>query len=224
MVIKGKPVWFILCLFTVLASAQENETRNSYFLINPFNAGINQVAITYEKRHGLNAFNITTGYIYQRTEKAIEGFGIVPANYIIANTFWAYNGFLLYPGYCHYLEKNPQSWIGIKGVLKYMYHDSLDLPWQWNEGVSFVRRVQSDRLYVAGAEFLYGVKTEFTKRFFYEIFAGVGFRFKFHNITVYDSYLDIDPSSSLDPDYPYNENYRLFRPTIHLGINLGFKI
>lgn len=224
MFINGKPVWMVLCLFTVLVSGQEKEITSSYFLINPFNAGINQVAITYEKRHNRNEFNITAGYIYQRTEKAIEGFGIVPSNYIIANTFYAYKGFLLYPGYSHYFEKNPESWIGIKGVLKYMYHDSLDLPWQWNEGESFLRRVQSDRLYVAGAEILYGVKTEFTKRFFYEIFAGLGVRVKFHNITVYDSYLDIDPSTSLDPVYPYNERYRIFRPTIHLGINLGFKI
>ena len=112
----------------------------------------------------------------------------------------------------------------MKTVLKYMSHDKKDLPWQWNEGESFLRRVQSDILYVAGFEILYGFKTDFTKRFFYEIFAGVGLRVKFHNITVYDSYLDIDPAMHLDPLYPYEERYTLVRPTIHLGINLGLKI
>jgi len=215
-------VLFVFC--TCYAFGQEPEIKYSYFFINPFNAGINQIALTYEKRHDQTGLNLTIGYVYHRTEKVLAGFGIVPANYIIANTFYAYDGFLLYPGYNHYFKKNPDSWIGVKGVLKYMFHDSLDLAWQWNEGESFTRRVQSDKLFVAGTEFLYGAKKEITKRFFYEIFAGVGFRFKFHNITVYDSYLDNDPSQHQDPSYPFNEKYRLFRPTIHLGINLGLKL
>lgn len=206
-------------------SAQEEESRNhSYFSINPFNAGMGTVAITYENRKGQNGYNLTAGYIYQRGEKVIDGLGFVPTNYLIINTFYAYNGFLLYPGYNHYLKRNPDSWIGVRGVFKYMYHDSLDLTWQWNEGESFTRRVQSDHLYVAGAEFLYGIKTDFSKHFYYEIFAGAGFRAKFHHITVYDSYLDKDPSKKQDPVYPFREKYILFRPTIHLGINLGFKL
>jgi hypothetical protein len=218
--------FLIVILFSIALQlfSQEETARYNYLLINPFNAGINQVALTWEKRNDRNGYNLTAGIVYHRTEKAIQGFGIIPSNYIIINTFYAYDGMLLYPGYNRYLKKNPDSWIGVRGVFKYMHHDSLDLTWQWNDGESFTRRVQSDRLYVAGAEFLFGVKTDFAKHFFYEIFAGAGFRFKFHNITVYDSYLDIDPSSHQDPSYPFNEKYRLFRPTIHLGINLGLKI
>lgn len=215
-------IFFVFC--ACFGFGQETETRWRYLTINPFNAGINQIAFTYEKRIEKNGLNLTIGYIYHRTEKALEGFGIVPANYIIANTFYAYNGFLIYPGYNHYLKKNPDAWVGVRSVFKYMHHDSLDLTWQWNEGESFTRRVQSDRLFVIGAEFLYGVKKEISKRFFYEIFAGAGFRFKFHNITVYDSYLDKDPLQHQDPSYPFNQKIRLFRPTIHLGINLGLKL
>ncbi len=218
--------YLVMLLFTLASSvaSQELDARYKYFLINPFNAGINQVALTFESRKGVNAFNITAGYIYSRTEEALDAFGIVPANYIIANTYYAYRGYLIYPGYYHYLAKNPDSWLGLKAVLKYMFHNKRDLPWQWNEGESFLRRIQSDMLYVTGVELLYGFKTDFTKRFFYEIFTGIGVRVKFHNITVYDSYLDIDPATHLDPQYPYNEKYTLIRPTIHLGINLGLKI
>jgi len=215
-------ILFLLC--TCYASGQEAETRCSYFMINPFNAGINQIALTYEKRHERTGLNLTIGYVYQRTENALNGFGIVPANYIVANTFYAYKGFLFYPGYNHYLKKNPDSWFGVKGVFKYMYHDSLDLAWQWNQGQSFTRRVQSDKLFVIGAEFLYGVKKEITKLFFYEIFAGIGLRVKFHNLTVYDSYLDKDPQQHQDPSYPFDQKIRLLKPTIHLGINLGLKL
>lgn len=218
--------WFIIffILISCLADGQESEKKYSYLMINPFNAGINQIAITYERRNEQTGLNLTIGYVYHRTEKAIEGFGIVPANYIIANTFYAYDGFLIYPGYSHYLKKNPESWLGIKCVFKYMFHDSLDLTWQWKEGESFIRRVQSDRLLVTGVEFLYGVKKEITKRFFYEIFTGVGLRIKLHNIKVYDSYLDKDPSQHQDPSYPFTEKYRLIKPTIHLGINLGLRL
>jgi hypothetical protein len=214
----------LFILYTSFAFGQESGIDTSYFMINPFNAGINQIALTYEKRHEQTGLNLTIGYIYHRTEKSLSGFGYVPTNYIIANTFYAYDGFLFYPGYNHYLKKNRDSWVGVKGIFKYMFHDSLDLTWQWNEGESFTRRVQSDKLFVAGVEFIYGVKKEITKRFLYEIFTGIGFRFKFHNISVYDSYLDKDPQQHQDPLYPFNEKIRLFRPTIHLGINLGLKI
>lgn len=209
---------------TIYAFGQDDQARRHYLFINPFNAGINQIAMTYENRKAQNSFTVTAGYIYHKTEQVLNGFGIVPSNYIIANTLYAYNGFILYPGYNHYLKKNPDAWFGVKGVIKFMYHDSLDLIWQWNDSESFTRRVQSDRLYVFGAEFLYGVKTEISKRFFYEIFMGAGIRLKFHNIIVYDSYLDSDPSQHQDPLYPFNERYRIFRPTIHLGINLGLKL
>jgi hypothetical protein len=215
---------FIILFVITTCCVSGNESDSSYLKINPFNAGINQIALTYERKHEQTGYNLTIGYIYHRTENALSGFGYVPANYIIANTLWAYNGVLFYPGYSFYLKKNPDSWIGIKGVFKYMFHDSLDLTWQWNEGESFTRRVQSDKLFVAGVEFLYGVKKEITKRFFYEIFTGVGFRLKFHNITVYDSYLDKDPQQHQDPSYPFNEKTRLVVPTIHLGINLGLKL
>jgi hypothetical protein len=210
--------------FYSFAIAQEPPAYRNFIYINPFNAGINQIAVTYENRKQQHSFNITAGYIYQRTENALKGFGAVPANYIIANTFWAYKGFLLYPGFNHYLKKNPESWFGVRGVFKYMFHDSLDLTWQWNESQSFTRRVQSDKLFVTGAEFLYGVKNEISKHFYYEIFTGVGFRFKFHNMTVYNSYLDKDRSQHQDPSYPFNEKHSLFRPTIHLGINLGLRL
>ena len=84
--------------------------------------------------------------------------------------------------------------------------------------------IRGGTFFVAGIELLFGVKTDFAKHFYYEIFAGIGFRVKFHNMTVYDSYIETDPSQHPDPIYPFNEKYTLFRPTVHLGINLGLKL
>jgi hypothetical protein len=212
-----------LLILTFNSFGQESETKHSYILLNPFNAVTNQIAITCEKRNGQNGPDITLGYIYQRHESALKSFGNVPVNYIIANTFYAYKGFLLYPGYNHYL-KNRDSYFGIKGVFKYMFHDSLDLKWEWMTDESFVRRVQSDKLLVMGAELLYGVKKDLTQHLFFELFSGIGFRFKLHHFTVYDSYLDSDPLQHQDPAYPFNQNVTLIKPTVHLGINIGLKL
>jgi hypothetical protein len=215
---------FFAFLALALSGQEEEKKPVDYIYINPFNAGINSIALTWEHRMNTKSLSITGGYIYQKTEAAINGFGFVPDNYIIMNTLYAYNGFLLYPGCNFYLKKNPESWFGVRALFKYMFYDSLDVPWQWQDAESLIRRVQSDDLFVTGAEFLYGIKTDFAKHFFYEIFMGVGFRVKFHSMRVYNSYIETDPSRHPDPSYPFDEKYKLFRPTIHLGINLGLKL
>lgn len=216
----------IILLFIVISLFGQEEERKpvNYIYINPFLAGVNTISLTWEHRVESGSFSITGGYVYQKSEEAINGFGFVPDNYIIMNTLYAYKGFLLYPGYNFYLKKNPDYWLGFRALFKYMYYDSLDVPWEWQDAESFERRAQSDNLFVTGAEFLFGVKTDFSKHFFYEIYMGVGFRVKFHSMKVFNSYIETDPSIHPDPVYPFYEKYTLFRPTLHLGINLGLKL
>lgn len=213
------------CLFQLFLDGQEEqESVRNYFYTNPFLAGINTATLSWEHRNGQNSFSLTGGYVYRKNEGAIKGFGYSPNNYIIMNTLWAYSGIIFSPGYNHYLRKNPDAWLGLKGLAKYMYHGSLDVPWEWKDAESFIRRIQSDRMFVAGMELLFGVKTDFAKHFYYEIFTGVGIRIKLHSMTVYDSYIETHPDQHPDPSYPFSQEFRLIRPTVHLGINLGLKI